>query len=439
MTKKNVAIIGGGLAGCECAYQLAKRDVKVKLYEMKPNKKSPAHTSDGLAELVCSNSFRSDRITNAAGLLKQEMRALDSLVMKAADATSVAAGGALAVNRQEFSSFITQAMQKDENIEIISEEVLDLSRFSKNDVVIVAAGPLCSEALAQEIQKLTGECLHFFDAAAPIIDAQSIDMESAFFASRYERGNDYINCPMTKAEYTAFYEALIGAECAVLKDFEKGNVFEGCMPIETMAERGFETMLFGPLKPMGLVDPKTNEQPYAVVQLRKENEQGTMYNIVGFQTHLKFGEQKRAFGMIPALKDAEFLRYGVMHKNTFINSPKVLDCQYRLKSNPNIRFAGQITGVEGYLESASSGLAAGIFTAYELQEKEIPVFDSYTAMGALCNYVSNAISSNFQPMNINFGIMMPLGIKIRNKEEKNTMISQRAMDRIAQIIEKFKL
>ncbi|WP_066683691.1 methylenetetrahydrofolate--tRNA-(uracil(54)-C(5))-methyltransferase (FADH(2)-oxidizing) TrmFO [Christensenella intestinihominis] len=439
MQKKKVNVIGAGLAGCECAYQLAKRGVPVRLYEMKPEKKSPAHTSDLFAELVCSNSLRSDRICNAAGLLKEEMRLLGSLIMQAADATSVAAGGALAVDREKFSSYVTEAIRGNGLIEIFSGEVEKLSGFG-DEMVIVASGPLTSQALSAEIGRLTGEDhLHFFDAAAPIVSAESIDMESAFLASRYGRGNDYINCPMTREEYEAFYEALITADCANLREFERDGVFEGCMPVETMAARGHDTLLFGPLKPKGLTDPKTGREPFAVVQLRRENEEGTMYNLVGFQTHLKFPEQRRVFGLIPALRNAEYLRFGVMHRNTFLNSPKLLDRYYRLKKNPVIRFAGQITGVEGYVESTSSGLLNGIFAAYEYLGKALPEFENDTASGALCAHISGAVTGNFQPMNINFGIMRPLGQRIRNKEEKNTRIAERALEKIKAAIHEYGL
>lgn len=439
MQKQKVNVIGAGLAGCECAYQLAKRGVPVRLYEMKPEKKSPAHTSDLFAELVCSNSLRSDRICNAAGLLKEEMRILGSLVMQAADATSVAAGGALAVDRERFSAYITKAIREHELIEIHAEEATDFSGFG-DEMVIVASGPLTPQALSEEIKALTGEeRLHFFDAAAPIVSSSSIDMDSAFLASRYGRGSDYVNCPMTREEYEEFYQALVTAECAELREFEYDGVFEGCMPVETMALRGHDTLLFGPLKPKGLTDPKTGREPFAVVQLRRENDEGSMYNIVGFQTHLKFPEQKRVFGLIPALKNAEYLRFGVMHRNTFLNSPKLLDRYYRLKKNPAIRFAGQITGVEGYVESISSGLLGGIFAACEYQGKPLPDFDDETASGALCIYVSGAVTDNFQPMNINFGIIRPLGQKIRNKEEKNTRIAKRALEKLKTTIDNYGL
>lgn len=440
MQKKTVNVIGAGLAGCECAYQLARRGIDVKLFEMKPDKKSPAHSSDCFAELVCSNSLRSDRIYNAVGLLKQEMRLLGSLIMRAADENSVAAGGALAVNRHAFSQTVTREIKNTANIEVAAEEVTDLKRFG-DEIVVVASGPLTSEALTEEIQRLTGEeYLHFFDAAAPIVSAHSIDMERAFFASRYEHGgDDYVNCPMTREEYEVFYRELVAADCAQLHGFEHEGVFEGCMPIETMAFRGHDTMLFGPLKPKGLVDPQTGKQPFAVVQLRREDANGSMYNLVGFQTHLKFSEQARVFGLIPALKDAEFLRYGVMHRNTFLNSPKLLDRYYRLRKRPSIRFAGQITGVEGYVESASSGLMAGLFTAFELLGKKLPEFADDTASGALCSHVSGAVTANFQPMNINFGIMRPLGERVKKKEEKNTRIAQRALQKIEQTIQDFEI
>jgi len=438
MTKKRVNIIGGGLAGCEAAWQLASRDVDVRLFEMKPHKMSPAHKNPGLAELVCSNSLRSDRLSNAVGLLKEEMRICGSLIMEAADATSVPAGGALAVNRNEFSEYVTEKISRNEKIEMIHGEVTGREPFFTVEKTIIASGPLTSNALGAFIRELTGaEHLHFYDAAAPIVSAESIDMENAFTASRYDRGSDYINCPMDESEYKGFYEALVGAQCADIKGFEPENVFEGCMPVETMASRGYETMRFGPLKPKGLVDPKTGKQPYAAVQLRKEDRQGSMYNLVGFQTHLKFGEQKRVFSMIPALRNAEFLRYGVMHRNTFLNSPLLLDGYYRLKACPNIRFAGQITGVEGYVESAASGLMCGIYEAMEAAGKELPQLGGDTALGALGKYVSSSVSGNFQPMNINFGIMEPLGIRIRNKEEKNNKISERAIGRLRDIRNKY--
>ncbi len=434
-----VNILGAGLAGCEAAHQLSRRGIAVRLYEMKPKKRSAAHRTNGFAELVCSNSLRSDRLSNAAGLLKEEMRALGSLIMRAADETAVPAGGALAVNRKDFSAYITAELENNALVEIIHREVEDFSAFAEDDIVIVATGPLTSSALERAIEQLTGrEYLHFFDAAAPIVSAESVDMSSAFCASRYGKGgDDYINCPMTREEYEAFYAALTSAECVQMKHFEQDGVFEGCMPVEAMAARGEKTLLFGPLKPKGLTDPKTERQPYAVVQLRKEDAAGTMLNLVGFQTHLTFPEQRRVFGMIPALRNAEFLRYGVMHRNTFLNSPGLLDEYYRLIVRPQIRFAGQITGVEGYVESAASGLMCGIFTALELSGKPFPPIDSFTACGALCRHVAYSVSGDFQPMNINFGIMEPLGERIRSKEEKNTKISQRALCHLREMIEKY--
>ncbi len=435
-----VHIIGAGLAGCEAAWQLAQQGIRVRLYEMKPQSMSAAHSNKNFAELVCSNSLRSDRLSNAVGLLKEEMRLLGSLVMQAADKTRVPAGGALAVERNAFSAYITAALEENEMVEIIHDEVEDFSIFKEGEVVIVATGPLTSKPLEGAIQQLSGrEYLHFFDAAAPIVNAESICMEHAFAASRYDKGgDDYINCPMAQVEYDAFYDALVSAECIQLKEFENEGVFEGCMPVETMASRGRQTLLFGPLKPKGLVDPRTGKQPYAVVQLRKEDAQGSMYNLVGFQTHLTFAEQRRVFGLIPALKHAEFFRYGVMHRNTFLNSPGLLDGYFRLLSKPEMRFAGQITGVEGYVESAASGLLCGWFTASELTGKQLPKLDDSTAIGALCEYVSRSVSGNFQPMNINFGIMRPLEQRIKNKEQKNLMISERALSSVRDIIAKYK-
>ena len=426
---KKIHVIGAGLAGCEAAWQIARMGVHTALHEMKPDKKTPAHTSCGFAELVCSNSLRSDRLSNAPGLLKEEMRRLGSLILRAADAVSIPAGGALAVNRDAFSKFITEAIQNDPLITVEHGEVEDISGFG-DDIVIVATGPLTSKALLASLSKWIGEkTLHFFDAAAPIIAAESIDMSKAFFASRYGRGNDYLNCPMTKDEYDAFYDALIHAECVAIRDFE-ANVFEGCMPIETMAGRGYQTMLFGPLKPKGVLDPKTGREPFAVVQLRREDDSGSMYNMVGFQTHLKWGEQRRVFSMIPGLERAEFLRYGVMHKNAFIDSPRLLDGAYRLKNERRIFFAGQITGVEGYTESAASGLLAGIAAACDALCADPPVFSNATAIGALAAYVSNESIVNFQPMNINYGIMRACDQKIKNKEKKNLYISERSLEEI---------
>lgn len=423
-----VNIIGAGLAGCEAAYQLSRRGIAVRLYEMRPGKMTPAHTTDGFAELVCSNSLRSDRMENAVGLLKEEMRRLNSLVMAAADATKVPAGGALAVDRKKFSAYITTAIEDSPNVEIIRREITDLEMLTGK--TIVATGPLTSDALADYLEKLTGEHLHFFDAAAPIVSADSIDMEKVFEYSRYGRGSDYLNCPLSQEEYLSFYKELVGAERTLLHEFEKADIFEGCMPVEIMAGRGVDTLRFGPMKPVGLTDPRTGAEPYAVVQLRKEDEQGTMYNLVGFQTNLKIGEQKRVFGMIPGLERAEYLRYGAMHRNTFINSPRLLDGHYRLRDNEDIYFAGQMTGVEGYVESASSGLLAGLFAACDVLGREKPVFSDKTAIGALAKYVSNGSNTSFQPMNVNFGIMQPADKRFRKKADKNRYIASRALEEI---------
>lgn len=433
--QKRVDVIGAGLAGCEAAWQLAKRGMHVRLYEMKPYQKTPAHSDENFAELVCSNSLRSDRLSNAVGLLKEEMRLLDSLIIHAADETRVPAGGALAVDRKRFSAYVTKVIAENENIEVIHREVENLPLEDAGEMLVIASGPLTSNALEREIKRLTGEeYLHFFDAAAPIVSAESINMASAFEASRYNRGSDYINCPMTETEYKLFYDALVHAECAQLHDFENQAVFEGCMPVETMAARGFETLLFGPLKPKGLRDPQTGWEPFAVVQLRKEDAQGSMYNLVGFQTHLKWSEQQRVFSMIPALQNAEFLRYGVMHRNTFLNAPKLLDSTYRMKNGNPIRFAGQITGVEGYVESAASGLMCGIYTSCELTGKPLPVMKDDTAIGALGLYVSNSATTNYQPMNVNFGIMRPLEERICNKEQKNLKIAERALEKVKEAL-----
>ena len=424
-----VNVIGAGLAGCEAAYQLIKRGIPVKLWEMKPEKKSPAHSNDKFAELVCSNSLRSDKLSNAVGLLKEEMRTIDSLIMTAAEQTKVAAGGALAVDRLKFSEYITDFLENSDLVEIKNAEVCSLSQFT-DEKVIVCTGPLTSESLFADIAEKTGkEHLYFFDAAAPIVSFASIDMSKAFFASRYDDGKDYINCPMTKEEYFAFFEAISGAECAELKDFEH-NVFEGCMPIEEIAARGPMTMCFGPLKPKGIIDPKTGKEPFANVQLRRENESGTMFNIVGFQTHLKFPEQRRVFSMIPGLENAEFLRYGVMHRNTYILSPVLLDKFYRMKENENIYFAGQMTGVEGYIESAASGMLAGISCVCDIKGLERIEFSKNTAIGALGAYISEANPVNFQPMNVNYGIINPLDKKIKNKEQKNLEIASRSLEEI---------
>ncbi len=428
-----VKVIGAGLAGCEAAWQLAQRGIKVKLYEMKPQKYSPAHNLPTFCELVCSNSLRADGLENAVGLLKEEMRRFGSVVMECADATRVPAGGALAVDRFAFSKLVTQKVTNHENIEIINEEIETLN---PDEYTIVASGPLTSDSLYENIRALLGEgYLHFFDAAAPIVTAESIDMTKAYKASRYGKGTaDYINCPMEKDEYEAFYNALVSAELAELHGEDNKTVFEGCMPVETMAKRGKETLLFGPLKPVGLENPlKDNTLPYAVVQLRQDNKEATLYNIVGFQTHLKFGEQKRVFSMIPGLENAQFVRYGVMHRNTFINSPSLLNCHYQLKENPKIFFAGQITGVEGYVESASSGMAAGINMAEYITGKTMTDFTSYTATGALAHYISEGSVGNFQPMNVTYGIIEPLTQRVKKKKEKNALISQRALEKTEEI------
>lgn len=432
MSSKYINVIGAGLAGCEAAWQIARQGIKVRLFEMKPHKKTPAHHSDDYAELVCSNSLKSEALENASGLLKQELRILGSLIMTCADETRVPAGSALAVDRQEFSKAVTDRIKNNPMIEIINDEVTSLS---KDVITIVAAGPLTTDRLAEEISGVIGEeCLYFFDAAAPIVRLDSIDMNIAFKASRYGKGDaDYINCPMNKDEYEAFYEALINAETVRLKDFEDDKVFEGCMPIETMAKRGKDTLRFGPLKPVGLPDPKTGKEYYAVVQLRQDNKAATLYNMVGFQTHLKWGEQKRVFSMIPGLKDAEFERYGVMHRNTYLNSPVLLDPAYRLKKRPNLFFAGQMTGVEGYIESASSGFVAGLNAARQFKGLSDLIFPGSTAIGALARYISSPGTDRFQPMNISFGIIDPLDERIRNKKERYRAIAIRAINTVGSI------
>ncbi|AEV68573.1 methylenetetrahydrofolate--tRNA-(uracil(54)-C(5))-methyltransferase (FADH(2)-oxidizing) TrmFO [Acetivibrio clariflavus] len=424
-----INVIGAGLAGCEAAYQIAKRGIKVRLFEMKPKNYSPAHHLETFAELVCSNSLRSDQLENAVGLLKEEMRMLDSIIMKCADATRVPAGGALAVDRVGFSQKVTELIKGNPDIELINEEVKQLPQ---EGITIVATGPLTSESLSKSIMELIGEAyLHFFDAAAPIVTFDSINMDKAFRAARYNRGTeDYINCPMNKEEYENFWNELVNAELAEVKDFDREVVFEGCMPVETMAKRGIDTLRFGPLKPVGLIDPNTGSEAYAVVQLRQDNSEGTLYNIVGFQTRLKWPEQKRVFRMIPGLENAEFVRYGVMHRNTFINSPKLLEPSYRMRKNPNIYFAGQITGVEGYVESASSGLVAGINASMQFLGKGDVLFPRTTAIGALSNYISDKNVKDFQPMNVNFGLMEGLGVKIRDKRKKNYEMAQRALQEI---------
>ena len=423
---EKVTVIGAGLAGCEAAWQLAKRGISVELVEMKPEKKTPAHTADTFAELVCSNSLRSDELTNAVGLLKEELRRLGSLIMECADKNRVAAGGALAVDREGFSRDITERIMSCEGITVTNAEATEIP----DGEVIIATGPLTSDAMAEAI---AGVCpafdLHFFDAAAPIVTLESVDMESAYFASRYDKGTpDYINCPMNREEYLAFVEQLVSARQAAVHGFEDSGVFEGCMPVEVMARRGVDTLRYGPMKPVGLTNPRTGREDYAVVQLRRDNAQGTIFNIVGFQTHLAFPEQKRVFGMIPALRDAEFVRYGVMHRNTYLNSPGLLDRYYRLKSQPRISFAGQMTGVEGYVESCASGMLVGIETARRLMGKPPVDFPAETAIGALGLYVSGGSVGDFQPMNINFGIISPLGYKVKGKRNKNAEISRRSLE-----------
>ncbi len=429
-----VTVIGAGLAGSECAWQLAQRGVHVTLREMKPEKKTPAHLTDNFAELCCSNSLRSDQLENAVGLLKEEMRRLDSLILFCADATRVEAGGALAVDRHGFAKMVTERVKSHPNITVVPGEVTDIP----DGEVVIASGPLTSDALAEKLQALLGEDsdLHFYDAAAPLVSAESVDMDKAWFGSRYDKGGlDYVNCPMNQEEYNAFWQALTTAQEAEVHGFEDSQVFEGCMPVEVMARRGHDTLLYGPLKSRGLDDPRTGRWPYAVVQLRRDNADGTVYNLVGFQTHLRFPEQKRVFSMIPALHDAEFLRYGVMHRNTFLNSPRLLDRYYRLKAEPRISFAGQMTGVEGYVESAASGFLVGVETARRLRGMDPIDFPRETAIGALGLYVSNQSITQFQPMNINFGIIPPLDHRVKGKRNKNAELSQRSLAVIDQLKE----
>ena len=431
---ETVTVLGAGLAGSECAWQLARRGIPVRLWEMKPEKMSPAHHSPYFGELVCSNSLRSDELTNAVGLLKAEMRAMDSLIMASADANKVAAGGALAVDREGFACRITEALEQHPNVEIIRQEALDIP----DGEVVIATGPLSSDAIAEKIAALCPDSdLHFYDAVAPIVTLDSVDKDSAFFASRYDKGTaDYVNCPMDKEEYLAFVQELVNAKEAPVHGFDDGGVFEGCMPVEVMARRGVDTLRYGPMKPVGLVDPRTGRENYAVVQLRRDNADGTIYNIVGFQTHLTWGEQKRVFSMIPALRNAEFVRYGVMHRNTYLNSPKLLDRYYRLRSDPRISFAGQMTGVEGYVESAASGMLVGIETAARVLGCESVDFPQETAIGALGLYISGGSVGDFQPMNINFGIIKPLEYRVKGKRNKNAEISNRSLAIIEQLKEK---
>ena len=423
----NVTVIGAGLAGSECAWQLAQRGIDVTLREMKPQKRTPAHVTNDFAELCCSNSLRSDQLENAVGLLKEELRRLDSLIMACADATRVEAGGALAVDRHGFARMVTEKIRSHPRITVEEGEVTHLP---EEGTVVVASGPLTSDALAEELQHLLGENtdLHFFDAAAPLVSAESVDMDKAWFGSRYDKGTaDYVNCPMTEEEYNAFWQELTTAQEAEVHGFEDKMVFEGCMPVEVMARRGHDTLCYGPLKPRGLKDPRTGKEPYAVVQLRRDNADGTVYNLVGFQTHLRFPEQKRVFSMIPALHSAEFLRYGVMHRNTFLDSPRLLNRYYQLIKEPRISFAGQMTGVEGYVESSASGFLVGVETARRLLGQPPVDFPQETAIGALGLYVSNASVTSFQPMNVNFGIIPPLDHRVKGKRNKNAELSARSL------------
>ena len=440
-----VIVIGAGLAGVEAAFTLAKGGALVKLYEMKPKKFSPAHKYNGFAELVCSNSLKADRLESAAGMLKEEMRILGSITMESANENRVSAGGALAVDREGFSDFITQRIKSHPNIDVINEEVCEIP-LDKN--VIIATGPLTSDSLAEAIKKLCGDCLYFHDAAAPIVTYESLDKDKVFFASRYGRGEaDYINCPMDRDEYMKFYTELIHAESVELKDFEKEindpekpnsndrfKVYEGCMPIEVLAGRGEDTMRFGPLKPVGLVDPHTGKRPYAVVQLRAENRNGTLYNMVGFQTNLRFGEQKRVFSLIPGLENAEFMRYGVMHRNTFINSPKLLTEHFNMREHSNIFFAGQITGVEGYIESAASGILAGKNMLRLIEGKDMLSLPRESMLGALSKYISDESVVDFQPMGANMGILPPLNVRIKDKKERYKQIAVRGLEKLREMI-----
>ena len=451
-----ITVIGGGLAGCEAAYQIAKQRIKVKLYEMKPKKYSPAHSNKNLAEIVCSNSFKSNLLTNACGLLKEELRMLGSLLIKCADETKVPAGQALAVDREKFSELVTKNIKENPLIEIVNEEITDVESLAKNGIVIIATGPLTSDGLSKAIKEITGEDrLHFYDAAAPIISKDSIDFNIAFYGNRYEQEKkkeetveewkerlktqeqSYINLPMNQEEYENFVKELVNAQIVTLHDFEKREIFEGCMPIEIMAKRGEDTLRFGPLKPVGFDDPRYTKRPYAVVQLRQDNEMASMYNMVGFQTNLKYGEQKRVFSMIPGLKNAEFIKYGVMHRNTYINSPELLDETYRLKKNKNIYFAGQITGVEGYVESISSGMVAAINASkvYKGETDSQLIFPQETVIGTLAKYISSP-NKNFQPMNANFGILPELDKKIKDKKQKYEVMAKKSLESMTKLLRK---
>lgn len=432
MTTQVVNVIGAGLAGSEAAYQIAKRGVQVKLYEMRPVKQTPAHHTDKFAELVCSNSLRANTLTNAVGVIKEEMRHLDSVIIRAADECSVPAGGALAVDRHEFAAKVTEYVKNHPNVTVMNEEITEIPEGP----TIIATGPLTSPALSAQLKELTGEdYFYFYDAAAPILEKDSIDMNKVYLKSRYDKGEAaYLNCPMTEDEFNRFYDALVAAETVPLKEFEKEIFFEGCMPVEVMAGRGRQTLLFGPMKPVGLEDPKTGKTPYAVVQLRQDDAAGTLYNIVGFQTHLKWGPQKEVLQLIPGLENAEIVRYGVMHRNTFINSPKLLRPTYQYKERNDLFFAGQMTGVEGYVESAASGLLAGINAARLVQGQELAVLPTVTAMGSMANYITATNSKNFQPMNANFGLFAPLEKKIKKKQERNEAYAQRALDAIRNFV-----
>lgn len=432
MSDPIVNVIGAGLAGSEAAWQLANRGVSVRLYEMRPHKKTPAHQTEKFAELVCSNSFRGDALTNAVGVLKEEMRMLSSVIMKAADEAKVPAGGALAVDRDEFSNLVTNYVKNHPNVTVIHEEVTTIP----DGPTIIATGPLTSDALSDQLKSLTGEeYLYFYDAAAPIVEADSIDMDKVYLKSRYDKGEAaYLNCPMTEEEFDRFYEALVEAETVPLREFEKEIFFEGCMPIEVLAKRGKKTLLFGPLKPVGLEHPETGERPYAVVQLRQDNKSGTLYNIVGFQTHLKWGPQKEVIRLIPGLERAEIVRYGVMHRNTFINSPKLLKPTYQYKHRDDLFFAGQMTGVEGYVESAASGLVAGINASRYVRGEEPVVFPEKTVIGSMAHYITTANPNNFQPMNANFGLLPPLEEKVRDKQERNLKLAKRALAEVRNFV-----
>ncbi|MDO6655626.1 FADH(2)-oxidizing methylenetetrahydrofolate--tRNA-(uracil(54)-C(5))-methyltransferase TrmFO [Anaerobacillus sp. 1_MG-2023] len=431
---KHVTVIGAGLAGSEAAWQLAKQGVDVHLYEMRPKKQTPAHHTDKFAELVCSNSLRANTLTNAVGVLKEEMRRMDSVIIKSADECAVPAGGALAVDRHEFAAKVTENVKNHPNVTVFSEECTKIP----DGPTIIATGPLTSKDLSDQLKALSGEeYLYFYDAAAPIIETESIDMEKVYKKSRYDKGEAaYLNCPMTEEEFNTFYEALISAETVPLKEFEKEIFFEGCMPIEVMAQRGQKTMTFGPLKPVGLEDPRTGKRPYAVVQLRQDNASGTLYNIVGFQTHLKWGPQKEVIRLIPGLENADIVRYGVMHRNTFINSPNLLKATYQYKDRENLFFAGQMTGVEGYVESAASGLIAGFNAARLMKDEEPLVFPEETALGSLANYITTANPDNFQPMNANFGLFPPLETRIKGKKERNETIANRALETIQNFVKR---